>query len=266
MTNIFVFIPIAFMTGIVGSFFIEFGLTVVFATIFSLWMSFTMTPMLAAYLLKPKNPGHTPNFFFRLWDFGMENLERGYAAILGWSLRYLWVNVLVAIVLVGGAGYMAGKLGGEFIPKANGDFLIIGVELPPGTTLAETDEMTLEMEAVLKASPEVENVLTKIGKSGRANEGVEFAELLVILSKDHEKHLLEVNNELRSFLDGKFPDVVRQQTLPGTGGLPSGADIKIELLGTDKARLIEIANGVKVHIRWNTGAGRDQNDCQNRQT
>ena len=63
MTNIFVFIPIAFMTGIVGSFFIEFGLTVVFATIFSLWMSFTMTPMLAAYLLKPKEPGHRPNFF-----------------------------------------------------------------------------------------------------------------------------------------------------------------------------------------------------------
>ena len=245
MTNIFVFVPIAFMSGIVGSFFIEFGLTVVFATLFSLWMSFTLTPMLAAYLLKPKAQGERPNAFFRLWDRGMEHLERGYGRILGWSLNYLWVNVLVAVVLVVCSGFLASRLGGEFIPKSNGDFIIINVELPPGTTLSQTDEMTSRMETVLKRSPEVKEVLTKIGKSGRANEGVEFAELLVVLPKDHKKHLLEVNSELRSLLDGKFPGVTRQQILPGTGGLPGGADIKIELLGSDKQKLIEIANRVK---------------------
>ena len=245
MTNICVFIPIAFMSGIVGSFFVEFGLTVVFATIFSLWMSFTMTPMLAAYLLKPKEEGQIPNLFFRLWDWGMEGLERGYARILGWSLKHLWVNVLAAIVLIVGAVFLAGTLGGEFVPKSNGDFIIIGIELPPGTTLAETNEMTLEMEAVLKNSPEVKDVLTKIGKSGRSNEGVEYAELLVILPKGHKKHILEVNDELRSVLDGKFPGVIRQQMLPGTGGLPGGADINIELLGNEKEKLIEITNQVK---------------------
>ena len=245
MTNIFVFIPIAFMSGIVGSFFIEFGLTVVFATIFSLWMSFTMTPMLAAYLLKPKEEGQVPNLIFRFWDRGMESLERGYARILGWSLKYLWVNVLGAIVLIGGAVFLLRTLGGEFIPQSNGDFIVINVELPPGTTLAETDEMTLEMEAVLKSSPEVKNILTKIGKSGGTNEGVEYAELLVILPKGHEKHVIEVNNELRSVLEGKFPGVIRQQVLPGIGGLPGGADITIELLGNEKEKLIEITNQVK---------------------
>ncbi len=245
MTNIFVFIPIAFMSGIVGSFFVEFGLTVVFATIFSIWMSFTMTPMLAAYLLKPKQAAQIPNLFFRLWDRGIESLERGYARILGWSLKYLWVNVLAAVVLLMGATFFAGRLGGEFIPKSNGDFIIIDVELPPGSTLAETDEMTLAMEAVLKDSPEVKDVLTKIGRSGRANEGVEYAELLVVLPKGHKKHVLEVNSELRSLLEGKFPGVIRQQMLPGTGGLPGGADIKIELLGSEKEKLIEITNQVK---------------------
>lgn len=245
MTNIFVFTPIAFMSGIVGSFFIEFGLTVVFATLFSLWMSFTMTPMLAAYLLKPKDEAQTPNLFFRLWDRGMESLERGYARILGWSLKYLWVNVLIAILLIVGAVFLGGTLGGEFIPKSNGDFIIIGVELAPGTTLVETDEITLEMEAVLRNSPEVKDVLTKIGRSGRTNEGVEYAELLVILPKDHKKHVLEVNEELRSLLEGKFPGVIRQQILPGTGGLPGGADIEIQLLGNEKEKLIEITNQVK---------------------
>ena len=244
MTNIFVFIPIAFMSGIVGSFFIEFGLTVVFATIFSLWMSFTMTPMLAAYLLKPREEGQIPNPFFRLWDRGMESLERGYSRILGWSLKYLWVNVLIAIVLIGGAVFLLGTLGGEFIPRSNGDFIIINAEFPPGTTLAETEEMILEMEATLKNSPEVKNVLTKIGQSGRT-EGVEYAELLVVLPKGHKKHVLEVNDELRSVLEGKFPGVIRQQVLPGTGGLPGGADLQIELLGNEREKLIEITNQVK---------------------
>ena len=239
MTNIIVFIPIAFMSGIVGSFFVEFGLTVVFATIFSLWLSFTMTPMLAAHLLKPAEKGQIPNPFFRLWNRGMEGLERGYTRILGWSLKHLWVNVLVAIVLIVGAVFLAGTLGGEFIPKSNSDFIIISVELPPGTTLAETDEITLEMEAVLKGSPDVKEVLTKIGGGG-SNEGVEYAELLVILPKGHKKHVLEVNDELRSILEGKFPGTIRQQMLPG-----GGSDIRIELLGDEREKLIEITNQVK---------------------
>ena len=239
MTNIFVFIPIAFMSGIVGSFFIEFGLTVVFATIFSLWLSFTMTPMLAAHLLKPTEKGKIPNLFFRLWNRGMEGLERGYTRILGWSLKHLWVNVLVAIILIVGAVFLAGTLGGEFIPKSNGDFIIIGVELPPGTTLAETDEITLGMEAALKGSPEVKEVLTKIGGGG-VNQGVEYAELLVVLPKEHKKHVLEVNDELRSLLEGKFPGVIRQQMLPG-----DGPDIRIECLGDEREKLIEITNQIK---------------------
>ena len=84
MTNIFVFIPIAFMSGIVGAFFLEFGLTVVFATIFSLWMSFTMTPMLAAHLLKPTEEGHTPNLFF----------NSGTGVCTGWNeaMQEYWIG------------------------------------------------------------------------------------------------------------------------------------------------------------------------------
>ena len=245
LTNIFVFIPIAYMSGMVGAFFIEFGLTVVFATIFSLWMSFTMTPMLAAALLKPKAADHIPNPFFRLWNRGMESLERYYARVLDWSLRYLWVNVAGAILLIVGSLFLFPTLGIEFIPESNGDFITVSVELAPGTTLAETDEMLSEMEALLQSSPGVKDVLTKIGKSGRTNAGVEYAEMLVVLPKGHKKHILEVNNELRTALEGKFPGVVRQQTLPGVGGLPGGADITIEVLGNETEKLIEITNHVK---------------------
>ena len=236
MTNIFVFVPIAFMSGIVGAFFLEFGLTVVFATIFSLWMSFTMTPMLAAHLLKPTEAEQTPNLFFQLWNRGMHSLERGYARILGWSLKHLWVNVLISITLTVGAVFLVGTLGGEFIPKSNGDFIRVYVELPPGATLAETDGITLDIETALRNSPEVKDVLTKIG----TNEGVNYAELLVVLAQNHKKHVLEVNDELRSVLDGKFPGVIRQQMLPG-----DGADISVEIFGTEKEELIKITDQVK---------------------
>ena len=236
MTNIFVFIPIAFMSGIVGAFFLEFGLTVVFATIFSLWMSFTMTPMLAAHLLKPTAEEQTQNLFFQLWNRGMHSLERGYERILGWSLKHLWVNVLIAILLTVSAVLLLRTLGGEFIPKSNGDFISVYVELPPGTTLAETDEITLDIETVLKNSPEVKDVLTKIG----TNEGINYAELLVVLPQNHKKHVLEVNDELRSVLDGKFPGVIRQQMIAG-----DGADINVEIFGTEKEVLTKITNQVK---------------------
>ena len=236
MTNIFVFIPIAFMSGIVGAFFLEFGLTVVFATIFSLWMSFTMTPMLAAHLLRPTEEGQTLNLFFQLWNRGMHSLERGYASILDWSLKHLWVNVLIALALTVGAVFLIRTLGGEFIPKSNGDFISVYVELPPGTTLTETDEITLDIETVLRNSPEVKDVLTKIG----TNKGVNYAELLVVLPQNHKKHVLEVNDELRSVLDGKFPGVIRQQMISG-----DGADISVEIFGTEKEELIKITNQVK---------------------
>ena len=236
MTNIFVFVPIAFMSGIVGAFFLEFGLTVVFSTIFSLWMSFTMTPMLAAHLLKPTKAGQTPNLFFQLWNRGMHSLERGYARILGWSLKHLWVNALISITLTVGAVFLVGTLGGEFIPKSNGDFIRVYVELPPGATLAETDGITLDIETTLRNSAEVKDVLTKIG----TNEGVNYAELLVVLPQNHKKHVLEVNDELRSVLDGKFPGVIRQQMLPG-----DGADISVEIFGTEKEELIKITDQVK---------------------
>ena len=166
----------------------------------------------------------------------MHSLERGYARILGWSLKHLWVNVLISITLTVGAIFLVGTLGGEFIPKSNGDFIRVYVELPPGATLAETDGITLDIETALRNFPEVKDVLTKIG----TNEGVNYAELLVVLPQNHKKHVPEVNDELRSVLDGRFPGVIRQQMLPG-----DGADISVEIFGTEKEELIKITDQVK---------------------
>jgi HAE1 family hydrophobic/amphiphilic exporter-1 len=244
MTNIFVFTPIAFMSGIIGSFFVQFALTVVYATLFSLWMSFTLTPMLASKILKPREEGKPKAAFFRLWDRGMGRLERGYTVILDWSLAHLWVNVVAAVVLICVAVLLMRMLGGEFIPQSNQDFITINVEMPPGTALDKTDRMMLEIEDTIRSSPDVKDVLTTIGKSSGLDEGVEFANLLVILPKGHKKHIIQVNDELRTLLTGKFPGVMLQN-IPAGMGPGTGVDITIEVLGDEPDELAEITGKVK---------------------
>ena len=101
MTNVVVFTPIGFMSGIVGQFYKQFGLTVVFATIFSLFMSFTLTPMLASKLLKKQDEEQRGLMkgFFRGWDNAYDKLAHGYRGTLEWSLKHRWVIVLSTIVV-----------------------------------------------------------------------------------------------------------------------------------------------------------------------
>ena len=118
-----------------------------------------MTPMLALISLNRPRRGNTKSFF--------STLEPGYAESgtrlrenIGLVTKHLWVNVLIAIVLTVSAVFLLRTLGGEFIPKSNGDFISVHVELPSGTTLAETDEITLDIETVLK-TPRSQRCLNK---------------------------------------------------------------------------------------------------------
>lgn len=247
MTNIFVFTPIAFMSGMIGPIFVQFGLTVAFATLFSLWMSFTLTPMLAARILKPREEDKPKAAPFRLWDRGMGRLERGYATILRWSLNHLWVNVVAAVILVCTAVFFMRFLGGDFFPQSDQDYITINVELLAGTTLEKTDRTVVEIENIIKQAGEIDNILTTVGQGPQSDEGVEFAQLLVLLTKGHKKHIVDVNNELRNLLSGKFPGV-KFQNIPasmGPGGGAGYADVTIEILGDEREELIRITNEVK---------------------
>jgi hypothetical protein len=103
LTNLVVFTPIAFMEGIIGQFFYAFGLTVVFATVYSIFISFTLAPLLAARLLRANETEREESEgrlapLWRRWDEGYRNLERSYHGVLSWALarpRNGWVVIAI---------------------------------------------------------------------------------------------------------------------------------------------------------------------------
>ena len=238
LTNVVVFTPIAFMSGVIGQFFMQFGLTVVYATLFSLVVSFTMVPMLAARMIKPGSGlGHGSDIVsrsIRAWEAMYMSLEASYRTALAWCLRLRWVTLLATAVIFFLAMGLFGRLGGGFMPLVDSGKLQVRLELPAGTSLERTREVAGRVAVALRAEPEVEGVLVKVGGGQR---GIEDADLFVRLSgkSEREAGLLEFMNRIRPKL-AEVPDAkITVYTLGGGSNVE--ADLVLEILGNDPAQV-----------------------------
>ncbi|EHJ01631.1 acriflavin resistance protein [Clostridium sp. DL-VIII] len=176
LCDIVVFGPVAFMSGMVGQFFRQFGLTVIFATIFSLIVSFTLTPMLASRLLKEKKDDIEINdhkvkakkgFMTRLFDKANEEYKR----FLLWSLDNRWKVVSIVMVMFTLSilliPFKAIKT--EFLPTTDQSKFTINVDLSPGSDITDTDEKVKELEEHLQSVPEVSEYFTVIGSDNESS-------------------------------------------------------------------------------------------------
>ena len=155
-----VFVPVSFMPGISGQFFIQFGLTVAIASFFSLLVARLLTPMLAAYLLKtPGQRDAPPN----RW------LPR-YRRLVNWTLDHRLKTMGLALLSMVFSFGMIPFLSPDFIPYEDYSQSRLTLELPHGATLEQVDAVAQRVAAILKKQPEVEYVLTSIG-SDSANMG-----------------------------------------------------------------------------------------------
>jgi HAE1 family hydrophobic/amphiphilic exporter-1 len=184
-TIIAVFIPVAFMGGMVGQFFYEFGITVAAAVLVSLFVSFTLDPMLSSRWYDPdveedrrRGPvGRALQAFNRWFD----SLHGAYERTLDWSLRHRWVVSAVAVAAFIGAFPILAVLGGDFMPDYNRGEYQIAFKATPGATLRETSDRALQMVARLKELPAVEYTYTTIGEAGTqyrpVTEGATYVKL-----------------------------------------------------------------------------------------
>jgi len=252
LTNIVVFTPIAFMSGIIGRFFLQFGLTVVFATVFSLVVSFSLVPMLAARLLRPgKGIGSGGSAAARMaqaWDRFYGRLENNYRQALGFVLKHRWQPLLGTTLLLAGSLYLFGWIGGEFIPVTDQSKLLIQVELPEGTSLQRSREVAALIENVLWREPEVSAVLVR---AGGGQLGVEDLEILVrmVPPAEREVTLLDFITRVRPGL-AIVPDAKINIVASGEGKRPE-PELILEVLGDnpltrEKAAdtLFEIMRGI----------------------
>ncbi len=175
LTNIVVFLPIASMTSMIGQFFKEFGLTVTYATIFSLITSFTITPMLASRILPEKR---RESGFARLFNNSFERFSGFYTRFLR---GVLLSKRRSAFLLLGALGVMIFSfalvpgLGTELMPTMDQGNITVSVELPQGYNLEQTTAIMTEINDRLQKFEEIEHVVTSIGSSGQIDKATNLA-------------------------------------------------------------------------------------------
>jgi len=190
-TIVAVFIPVAFMGGMVGRFFYEFGITVAAAVLVSLFVSFTLDPMLSSRWVDPdvEHEGHGAGSAPRRGLKGLldrfnerfDALHVSYERLLGWALNHRLAVMAMAFVAFIASFPILAILGGDFMPDFNRGEYQVAFKSTPGATLRETAERTREMVRRLKSLPDVEYTYTTIGEAGSqyrpVTEGTTYVKL-----------------------------------------------------------------------------------------
>ncbi len=168
MTVVAVFIPVAFMSGIVGQFFRQFGLTIAGATVMSLFVAFTLDPMLSSRFSKPHVKGKKDPFapLKRPFEAAFNAIDALYRQVLGWAVHHKALVGLLAVGSLVGMGYIAKYTGTEFVSEEDRGQFIAEVTLPAGTSLDETSRLTLDMEKQILQDKRFVTLLTTLGPDG----------------------------------------------------------------------------------------------------
>ena len=202
-TIIAVFVPVAFMGGIIGKFFFQFGITVGFAVLVSLYVSFTLDPMMSSRWYDPAADPSVPRSWFgrglaRLND-QVDKLQGVLGGTLGWSLRHRWVVVLVATVAIVSSFALFGKLGSAFMPEADPGQFQVTYKAHPSISLDRSIEIAREVVREVRKDPAVEYTYTTIGGAGDRpiNEGAIYVRLT---EREKRRHYLPVMADLRGHL------------------------------------------------------------------
>ncbi|MEM1279085.1 MAG: efflux RND transporter permease subunit [Cyanobacteria bacterium P01_H01_bin.152] len=261
-TIVAVFIPVAFMGGIPGQFFKPFGVTVATATMFSTLVARLMTPMMAAYLLKGKpaaasplpnehgnGNGHTDlngnaNGNGQLNSYGkLSRRFHPYQTLLSAGLRHRLLTITLAVMFFIGSLMLVPYIPTNLFESGDTGLATINVELPPGSTLSNTHQVTERLATELQAHEAVASVLSSDG-----SDGINTATLFVNLKPKNE----------RSASQDGFEQDARQvfQTIPGArisfesqGAAGDSKDLTIILKGDDSTVLLESANALTRQMR-----------------
>ncbi|HAO92863.1 MAG: hypothetical protein A2X99_08865 [Deltaproteobacteria bacterium GWB2_55_19] len=221
LSLVVIFLPVAFMSGLVGRFWKSFGLTAAFAIMISLLVSFTLTPMLASRLLKLKHNGEKAE----KKSFLYSRMESGYLWMLKWCLNHRAVSVIIALAILYSVVPLAKMSKAEFVIDDDMSEFEVIVEAPPGSSLEKSDAILRSIETEIAKIPEVEKVFTNIGVRGQYMTNVTDASIYVGLKhmSQRERTQSEIMQEARALMK-RFPGLrtgVQTINLISGGGFKS---------------------------------------------
>ena len=250
-TILAVFLPVGFMTGLVGQFFKSFALTIAFAVAMSLLVAFTLDPMLSSRFVRyippeERNRTRTGRLFER-WGQAYDALDRKYHRVLGWSLNNPWKTLgLAAAVFLASLSSIA-IMGTEFVPAEDrGEFQVIA-ELPPGTSFEESVSAVAGIEKQIQAIPEVTQVFSTVGVNGQVRNST--IRVRTVKKDQRERGIGDIKAEVRAFLgevafvDGKVADPEFMQ------GVPYEPPINVFVRGDDLVTLQRITREIEAKVR-----------------
>ena len=247
-TNLGVFLPVAIMTGIAGQFLVQYAMTIVYATLFSLWVSLTLTPSMAARFKPDKGTPRLGQFLSGWWDWIYSGFEKLFLFILRRSLAHPVVTILVFLGATVGVFMLGGLIGAEFMPRTDSGSMTMNITLPSNTPIWVTEDRTKEIENHIRtAYPTVKYVVSTIGASGQ-NQGTHKATIEAYFDQDPTRlTTMAMADQMRTYL----------QSLPGvessvTGfrtGMGGGKPIQIVLKGDELETLYGLAEKIRDRIR-----------------
>lgn len=200
-TIVAVFVPVSFMPGIPGQYFRQFGMTVAIAVIFSLIVARLITPMMAAYLMRDKD-GHEESHKDG-W------IMTGYLRLIRTSLRFRYMTLMSAIGVLAVSVYYMIQIPGSFLPPEDVSRIAVSVELPPGTTLQETERTTQAIHAAISDVEWIDNVFILGGASPTGEQDIRRASVTILLTRLDHSLLLKLSELARAIpvIGGFLPEV-----------------------------------------------------------
>lgn len=223
-TLIAVFLPTAFMTGIVGKFFVQFGWSAAIAVFFSLVVARMLTPMMAAYILKPKTHGHA-----------LARWEKVYMRMADWCLKHrLATSIAAAVFFFGVLAGLTPLLPTGFMPPDDLSQTQITLRLPPGSTFEQTYAATRQAEALIKKHPQVKVIYTTIGGGASGSDPFDPSS-----SSDVTKSTLTINLTDRKERPGISKQAVESDLRRLMEEVP-GARVKIGIGGSSEKYILAL--------------------------
>ena len=254
-----VFVPVAFMKGIIGRFFFQFGLTVAWAVLVSLFVSFTLTPMLSAWWgVNPHkaaaageagghgraNPVTRGIARFNAW---FDRQAGKYRRVIVWALAHRKSTVGIAVASLVGAFALFPLIGGGFLPESDNSEFVVQFETPEGQSLPYTRSKAEQLVGELKALPEVAYTYTTVGAgaTGTVTNGEVYVKLTGTAERERgQQEVMVAARERLGKVFGVRTSVLRQS---GVGG--AQAPLQVELRGPDVAELQRLSDAALAEIR-----------------
>lgn len=247
-TIVAVFLPVAFMGGVPGQFFRPFGVTVAVATMFSTLVAITITPMLSAYLLKSKIDlaANTSGDLERT-QYSQTSQPGIYRGALNWALRNRITTLLIAVAFFIGSLQLVPLIPKGLFVSGDRGVSTISVELPPGSTLAETEAVCDRLARMMLSNPATENTLIVAG-SDSARGNINTGTIYVVLKPKDERDIKQrqFEQDMRASF-AEIPGARISFQSSGAGG--GGKDLSIVLMSRNPNALLATANDLERQMR-----------------